>query len=303
MIPGALIGDIIGSAYESKVRRVKSKDFPLISQFSRFTDDTVMTMAVAHALMKRKKGESITESEYESAVIESLQDFGRGYAAVGCSRAFKAWLFSDDPKPYNAFTNGAAMKVSPVAWWFDDLQTVERFAELTAGVSYNHPEGIKGAQSTAAAVFLARTGKSKDDIRSYITTRYGYDLSRTLDEIRPGYKFDTSCAGSVPEAITAFLESESFEDAIRNAISLGGDADTLAAITGGIAEGFYGVPEELELLVRPLLDGFMMSEIERWNKALNGDDVTEKVNNGITEMVFIPGGSGSFNSMADKQKA
>lgn len=315
MIPGALIGDIIGSTYESSKRRVKSKDFPLISEHSRFTDDSVMTMAVAHALMKWKKGDTISESEYEQAVIETMRDFGRKYPHAGYGRFFKAWLSSDDPQPYNAFTNGAAMKVSPVAWYFDDLQTVEKFAAITAGVSHNHPEGIKGAQSTAAAIFLARTGKSKDDIRSYITIRYGYDLSRKLDDIRPVYKFDTSCAGSVPEAIIAFLESDDFEDAIRNAVSLGGDADTLACIAGAIAEGFYGVPEELESLVRPVLDDFMMSEVENWRKALSTEEVTpaEKVKNGITEMVFILDRSGSmsglesdtiggFNSMIARQK-
>ena len=318
MIPGALIGDIIGSTYESKKRRVKSKDFPLMSEFSRFTDDSVMTMAVAHTLMKWKKGSEINEAEFKQDIVENMREFGRKYAHVGYSNAFKEWIFSDDPKPYNAFTNGAAMKISPVAWYFDDLQTVEKFAEITVSVTHNHPEGIKGAQATAAAIFLARTGKSKDDIRSYITIRYGYDLNRTCDEIRPDYHFDVSCQGSVPEAIIAFLDSNSFEDAIRNAISLGGDSDTLASIAGAIAEGFYGVPAEIESIVRPVLDEFMMSEIERWNKALNAEDVTEstpveRVKNGITEMVFILDRSGSmtgleddtiggFNSMIEKQK-
>lgn len=276
MIPGALIGDIIGSTYESRKRRTKSKDFPLMSEFSRFTDDSVMTVAVAHTLMQWKKGATIDESEYESAVIENMRTFGRKYTHVGYSRAFSAWLSSDNPQPYNALTNGAAMKISPVAWWFDDIQTVEKFAGITAGVTHNHPEGIKGAQATAAAIFLARKGHTKDDIRGYITARYGYDLSRKLDDIRPDYTFDMTCQGSVPEAIIAFIESENFEDAIRNAVSLGGDSDTLACITGAIAEGFYGVPAEIEEQVKYVLDGFMLSEIERWNKALNIEDLSQQ---------------------------
>ncbi|MBQ3403672.1 MAG: ADP-ribosylglycohydrolase family protein [Synergistaceae bacterium] len=275
MILGAIAGDIIGSPYESRRRRTKSKDFPLMSEFSRFTDDTVMTMAVAHALMKWRKGDHIDESEYEAAVIETLRDFGRAYSGRGCSRRFKEWLFSDDPKPYNGYTNGAAMKVSPVGWYFDDLQTVERFAEITAGVSHNHPEGIRGAQSTAAAVFLARTGHSKDDIRNYITERYGYDLSRRLDDIRPDYRFETACEKSVPEAIISFLEAEDFEDAVRNAVSLGGDSDTLAAIAGSIAQGMWGVPAYIEEMVKPALEDFILSELERWERALNGEDVSD----------------------------
>ena len=317
MIPGALIGDIIGSVYE--FNNVKSKDFPLMSERSIPTDDSFMMMAIAHALMKWKKGEEIDESEFQQAVKDSMREFGRAYPRASYGKRFREWIFSDDPKPYNSFGNGSAMRVAPVAWYFDDLQTVERYAEITALPTHNHPKGIKGAQATAAAIFLARTGKSKDDIRSYISIRYGYNMKRTCDEIRPDYDFDASCQGTVPEAIIAFLDAENFEDAIRNAISLGGDSDTIACITGAIAEAFYGVPEEIESLVRPAIDEFMMSEIERWNKAINGEDVTqdskpvERVKNNITEMIFILDRSGSmtglegdtiggFNSMIAKQK-
>ncbi len=317
MIPGALIGDVIGSVYE--FNNVKTKNFPLMSERSIPTDDSFMTMAISHALMKWKKGEEIDESEFQQAVIDSMREFGRAYPRASYGKRFREWIFSDDPKPYNSFGNGSAMRVAPVAWYFDDLQTVERYAEITALPTHNHPEGIKGAQATAAAIFLARTGKSKDDIRSYISIRYGYDMKRTCDEIRPYYDFDASCQGTVPEAIIAFLDSENFADAIRNAISLGGDSDTIACITGAIAEAFYGVPEEIDALVRPVIDEFMMSEIERWNKAINGTDVTqdskpvERVKNNITEMIFILDRSGSmtglegdtiggFNSMIAKQK-
>ncbi|MBR0151307.1 MAG: ADP-ribosylglycohydrolase family protein [Synergistaceae bacterium] len=303
MIPGAIIGDIIGSVYEFD--NIKSKDFPLISERSTPTDDSCMTMAIAHALMKWKKGSAIDPAEFQQAVTDSMREFGKAYPRASYGGRFREWLFSPDPKPYNSWGNGSAMRVSPVAWWFDDLQSVEKYAEITALPTHNHPEGIKGAQATAAAVFLARTGKSKDDIRSYISIRYGYDLSRTCDGIRPDYDFDESCQGTVPEAIIAFLESDSFEDAIRNAISLGGDSDTIACITGAIAEGFYGVPEEISSLVRPVIDDFMMSELERWSKALKGENVAgdsqpvKKSSNGITEMVFILDRSGSMTGLED----
>ena len=316
MILGAVIGDVIGSPYE--FNNVKAKDFPLITDRSIPTDDSFMTMAIAHALMNWHKGDDIPESEFEQAVIRSMQEFGRAYPRASYGRRFREWMFSEDPKPYDSYANGSAMRVSPVAWYFDDLQTVEKYAEITSRVTHDHPEGIKGAQATAAAVFLARTGKSKSDIKSYISVRYGYDLNRTCDEIRPYYSFEVSCQKSVPEAIIAFLEAEDFEDAIRNAISLGGDSDTIAAITGAIAEGMWGTPEHLEQLVRPKLDEFMLSEMDRWAKALAGDKTdspaVERKKNNITDMVFILDRSGSmsgleddtiggFNSMIEKQKA
>ena len=316
MIFGAIIGDVIGSPYEFRRNNIKTTEFPLISEYSRFTDDSVMTFAVAHALMNWKKGEEIDESEFEEAVKESMLEFGNKYPKAGYGSKFVKWLGSRNPQPYNSYGNGSAMRVSPVAWYFDDLESVERFAAASARPSHNHPEGIKGAQATAAAIFLSRTGKSKADIKSYISIRYGYDLSRTLDEIRPDYDFDATCQGSVPEAIIAFLEGNSFEDVIRRAVSVGGDSDTIAAIAGSIAQGMYGIPDEIEKQIMPLLDDFMKDELKRWDNALSGkkDEPVEKVKNGITEMVFILDRSGSmqglendtiggFNSMIQKQKA
>lgn len=240
---GAIIGDIIGSVYEWN--NIKTKDFPLFMPDCFFTDDTVMTIAIAEGLMNGG-----TSKEF----IVAMKKYGRMYPDAGYGGRFGSWLFSEDTKPYNSWGNGSAMRVSPVAWFYDSLLEVEKHAEISASVTHNHPEGIKGAQATAAAIFLARKGKSKDDIKEYIESKYGYDLSRSLDDIRPSYIFNESCQGTVPEAIIAFLESTDFEDAIRNAISLGGDSDTLAAITGSIAEGAYGVPEIIKEKALSILD-------------------------------------------------
>ncbi len=230
---GAIAGDIIGSVYEA--RPIKTKDFPLFQNRSRFTDDSVLTVAVAKAILEK--------SGYE----ETVQDMGRRYPHAGYGGSFMRWLMLEHPRPYNSWGNGAAMRVSPVGFAFDDEKIVLAEAEKTAEITHNHPEGIKGAQATALAVFLARTGTGKNDIRMRISREFGYDLDRTVDDIRPGYSFDVSCQGTVPEAVIAFLDSDSWEDAVRNAVSLGGDSDTLACITGGIAEAFYGgVPKEIE---------------------------------------------------------
>lgn len=227
---GAIAGDIIGSVYE---RRCAPDDFPLFVAASRFTDDSVLTLATADAIRS------------DTPFADAYWSFGRRYPHAGYGGAFRNWLRSDDRKPYNSWGNGSAMRVSPVAWAFDTEREVLDTAERSAAPTHNHPEGILGAQAVALSVFLARRGRSKDDIRSAITS-LGYDLSRSLDEIRPTYRFDVSCRGSVPEAITAFLESNSVETAIRLAISLGGDADTQAAIAGSIAEASYGgVPEPI----------------------------------------------------------
>ena len=204
MILGALVGDIVGSPYE--FANMKTKEFPLVSEKSHFTDDSVMTMAIAHALTKRPKGSEIDELEFEQAVIDSMQEFGGLYPRASYGGMFRRWLISGNPRPYNSWGNGSAMRVSPVAWYFDDLESVERFAAVTARVTHNHPEGIKGAKATAAAIFMARKGSSKDEIKSYITGKYGYDFDRKLDDIRPDYEFDVSCRGSVPIAIIAFLK-------------------------------------------------------------------------------------------------
>ena len=238
---GAILGDIIGSPYEFDMGS-KTKDFPLFSRESGFTGDTVMTLAVAEAFL----GAPQDEDAIRRRLIHAMRDWGHRYPGAGYGIRFCRWLASSDPQPYNSFGNGSAMRVSSVAWLFDDMETVRRMARLSAEVTHNHPEGIKGAEATAAAIFLARTGHTKAEIKTYIETEFHYDLSRTCDQIRPGYRHVESCQETVPEAITAFLEGKSFEDVIRTAVSLGGDCDTLTAIAGSIAEGFHGVPEQLK---------------------------------------------------------
>ena len=247
---GAILGDIIGSPYEFD-RSGKTKDFPLFSPESRFTDDTVMTVAVADAFLSCPAYAS--DEEIRQQLVCSMQRFGRLHPGIGYGAKFFAWLMSEDPQPYGSWGNGSAMRVSSAGWLFNDLDTVLNTARLSAEVSHDHPEAIKGAQATAAAVFLARTGSSKDEIKAYIESVFGYDLSRTCDEIRPGYRHDVSCRGTVPEAITAFLEGTGFEDVIRTAVSLGGDCDTLTCIAGSMAEAFYGIPDELKQICRPYL--------------------------------------------------
>lgn len=238
---GAILGDIIGSPYEFDMGD-KTKKFPLFSERSAFTDDTVMTIAVAEAFMDAPED----EVEIKKRLVASMQKWGHRYPGAGYGLRFCDWLEADDPQPYNSFGNGSAMRVSSVAWLYNDLDTARRMARLSAEVTHNHPEGIKGAEATASAIFLAHTGSSKAGIKVYIEDQFGYDLSRSCDEIRPGYYHVESCQETVPEAITAFLEGDSFEDVIRTAVSLGGDCDTLTCIAGSIAEGFYGIPEELK---------------------------------------------------------
>lgn len=266
---GAIVGDIAGSPYEFDNRRdeAHSMKFPLVLKgVSNFTDDTVLTLAVADALMRAipKRGGDSDGDKFREAVKKSMREFARRYPRAGYGARFMYWIKTDKPQPYGSFGNGSAMRVSPVAWAFDDLGTVERFAEISAEVSHNHPEGIKGAQATASAIFMARTGVSKPEIRQYITERYGYDLTRTLDEIRPYYRHVESCQETVPEAITAFLEGNSFEDVTRKAISLSGDSDTLTAIACSIAEGMYGIPEEINEMMLPLLDDFLTDKLLAW---------------------------------------
>lgn len=223
---GAIAGDIIGSVYE--IHPIKSKDFPLFQPGCHFTDDSVLTIAIAKAILE--------DGDYKNAVWE----LGRKYPSAGYGGSFIHWLRSEDPQPYNSWGNGAAMRVSPVGYAYDTEKRVLEEARYTAVISHDHPEGIKGAQATALCIYLARTVKNKGIIRREIASRFGYDLNRTVEEIRPSYRFHVSCQRSVPEAIISFLDSESYEDAIRNAISLGGDSDTLACIAGGIAEAYYG---------------------------------------------------------------
>ena len=239
---GAILGDIIGSPYEFD-RGNKSKDYPLFSPNSAYTDDSVMTLAVADAFLSLSP--EAADKDIRRRLIQSMQTHGRKYPYAGYGGMFRRWLKDSNPQPYGSYGNGSAMRVSSVAWMFDTLEAVRHAARLSAQVTHNHPEGIKGAEATASAIFLARTGASKQEIRSYIREQFGYPLLRTCDEIRPTYHHVESCQETVPEAITAFLEGNSFEDVIRTAVSLGGDCDTLTAIAGSIAEGFYGVPENL----------------------------------------------------------
>ena len=260
---GAILGDIIGSPYEFDMGD-KTKDFPLFSQQSEFTDDTVMTLAVAQGFLDA--GPEADDGTIRQSIVRSMQELAKQYPNAGYGRRFTGWLRSGDPEPYGSYGNGSAMRVSSAAWLFHDLDSVLRAAKLSAEVTHNHPEGIKGAQATAAAIFLARTGHSKAEIRQYIMETFGYDLSRTCDEIRPAYRHVESCQETVPEALTAFLEGEDFEDVIRTAVSLGGDCDTLAAIAGSIAEGFYGVPEELAGECMNRLPDDLRETVERFQK-------------------------------------
>ena len=250
---GAILGDIIGSPYEFDHNNIKTKNFPLFSRNSQFTDDTVMTIAIAEAILYADGDLDDLADE----AVASMQKLGRLYPYAGYGARFVGWVHSDNPKPYNSLGNGAAMRVSPVAWAFDDMETVRKAARAVTAVTHNHPEGIKGAEATAAAIFMARKGASKAEIKAYIESEFGYDLSRTCDEIRPDYRHDETCMRTVPEAFAAFLEGESFEDVIRNAVSLGGDSDTLTAIAGSIAEGFFGIDHKLKAEAVKRLDGLL----------------------------------------------
>ena len=259
---GAIIGDTVGSVYE--FHNIKTTDFPLFDPRSNYTDDSIMTMAVADWLL--------TDPQHGMGTLEaSFLGFAKKYPCPmgGYGGGFHRWLFHPEQlatydedgnhtlgkrHPYNSFGNGAAMRCSANGWMFDTLEKTERVAGLSAAITHSHPEGIKGAQSTAAAIFMARNGKSKEEIKEYISTKYGYNLNRTCDEIRPVYDWDSSCQGTVPEAIVAFLDSTDFESAIRLAVSLGGDSDTLACITGGIAEAFYkDIPDDIALKIWSLI--------------------------------------------------
>ena len=238
---GAVIGDIVGSRFERHGH--KSKVFEFFHPHCRYTDDSVLTIATFDAL-------SICQGDYSNlskVAVERFLFYGRRYRNAGFGHGFYMWLMDEEQKPYNSWGNGSAMRVSPVGWAFDTLEETLEAAKQSAEITHNHPEGIKGAQATAACIYLARTGKSKEYIKEYVETTFGYNLSRTCDEIRPVYQFDGSCQGTVPESIIAFLESTDYEHAIRLTVSLGGDSDTMGAITGAIAEAYNGgVPEHIK---------------------------------------------------------
>lgn len=235
---GAIIGDIIGSVYE--MDNIKTKDFPLFSEKCVFTDDTVQTVAVADAILEHKE----SGADFKGIVLRKLKEYGRKYSSAGFSNRTRAWLLSDDMTPYNSWSNGAAMRVSPCAYLFDDIEDVKKYARMSAEVSHNHPDGVKGAEAAAIATFMARKKRPKDEIRAVVEKDY-YKIPDSLDELRKVYKFDLTCEGSIAPAVLAFLEAEDFEDTIRNAISIGGDSDTIAAIAGAMAEGYYGIPNEI----------------------------------------------------------
>ena len=262
---GAILGDIIGSPYEFDMGN-KSKDFPFFDEGCGFTDDTVMTIAVAQGLMQA--GADADDQTIKDAIIDAMHTWGQKYPAAGYGSNFGMWLYLKDRKPYNSFGNGSAMRVCAAAWLFEDLDTVRRMARLSADVTHDHPEGIKGAEATAAAIFLARTGSTKAEIRAYVEENFHYDLSRTCDEIRPTYRHVESCQETVPEAITAFLEGQDFEDVIRTAVSLGGDCDTLTCIAGSIAEAFYGVPDDLKAQCRSRLTADILEVVDRFYEAI-----------------------------------
>ena len=270
---GAILGDIIGSPFEFD-RGDKTKDFKLFSRKSHFTDDSVMTLAVCEALLK--VGQDAAAKEIEDAVISSMQSWGRRYPHEGYGGYFRRWLTARHPEPYNSFGNGSAMRVSAVGWLYNSLEKTRTVAKATANVTHNHPEGIKGAEATASAIFMARNGSSKEEIKKYIENEFHYDLNRTLNEIRPSYHMDETCQKTVPEAIIAFLEAKDFEDAIRNAVSLGGDTDTLGAITGSIAEAYFGISETLISECRNRINKDMRDVVDALYSLVREDNLPNK---------------------------
>jgi ADP-ribosylglycohydrolase len=250
---GAIAGDIIGSTHE--FNPTKSEKFTLFARGSDFTDDTVLTVAVADCILHKK--------DY----AKTIKEYGRRYPGRGYGGNFRRWLNSTDNSPYNSFGNGSAMRVSPVGFAFNSLEKVLEEAKRSAAVTHNHPEGIKGAQAVAASIFLARQKNNKERIRGYMESQFGYDLHRTIDEIRPGVTFDETCQGSVPQAILAFLDSADYEDALRKAISLGADADTQACIAGGIAQAFYQIiPPNIIVNTRRILDPDLLKIVDDFNR-------------------------------------
>ena len=233
---GAIIGDIVGSVYE--FQNTKSTDFDLFTPWTKFTDDTVMTMAVAKWLVE-------DESHSLQGLVYYMQELGRKYPNAGYGGNFDAWLYRENPQPYNSWGNGAGMRVSPVGLYAKTLDEALALAAVTAAVTHNHPEGVKGAQAIATSVFLCKEGKTKEEIRDYVERVFDYDLHRKIADIRPSYSFDVSCQGSVPEAIIAFLEGNTYEEVIRLAISLGGDSDTIACMAGAIAACMYPIPDDI----------------------------------------------------------
>ena len=238
---GALLGDMIGAPYEFDMGN-KTKEFPLCCGESHYTDDSVMTIAVAEALLDSQFRE---DSEIRTALVKSMRKWGRKYPHAGYGGRFRDWLRAKNPEPYGSYGNGSAMRVSPAGWLYDTIERTREVARWTAEITHDHPEGVKGAESLAAVIFLARNKYGMDEIREYIVREFGYDLSRTVDEIRPDYHHVEDCLRTMPEAFECFLESTDYEDCIRNVVSIGGDVDTLGAIAGAAAEAFWGIPKQI----------------------------------------------------------
>ena len=258
---GAIIGDIVGSRFEFD-RGDKSKDFELLTRENCFTDDTVMTVAVAEALMEA--GRYAGEAEVKAALIRSMKKWGQKYPDAGYGARFIKWVLSDDPEPYGSYGKGSAMRVSPSGFYYDTIERTREVARWTAEVTHNHPEGVKGAEATAAAIFLARKGAEKELIEMYLMKEFGYNLSRCLDEIRPTYHHVEDCMNTMPEAFECFLESESYEDCLRNVMYIGGDTDTLCAISGAIAEAFWEIPWSIIEAAVPYLPDDIMEVVRRF---------------------------------------
>jgi len=253
---GAIAGDVVGSVHE--YAGTKTKNFPLFVRHSNFTDDSVLTVAVADWILTNKD------------LIDTFHEYVRAYPGRGYGSMFGQWASTKSRKPYNSYGNGSAMRVSPVGFAFGTIEEVLDYAARSAAVTHDHSEAIRGAQATAAAIFYARTYHDKKKLHDFVTSQFGYDLTRRLDDIRPQYSFTETCYGTVPQALIAFLESTSYEDAIRNAISLGGDADTLACITGGVAEAYYGgVPSDIADRVMALLDDRILKVVEQFRRRFN----------------------------------
>ena len=264
---GAIFGDIVGSVYE--FHNIKTKRFELFEKRSRFTDDTVMTLAVASALTvyDEKSAGGISDlALFKQILVGKLHEFGEAYPDAGYGGRFFDWLAEGNTVPYNSFGNGSAMRVSPVVWYANSLDEALALAKACAEVTHNHPEGVKGAVVTAGAAYLARKGAGKEKIKAFVSQYY--DIGFTLEEIRPTYTFNETCQGSVPQAMVAFLESDSFEDAIRNAVSIGGDSDTLGAIAGAVAEAFYGMDKEQIVAVVTRLDQNLIRQIKLFQECV-----------------------------------
>ena len=280
---GAIIGDIVGSRFEFNNHR--SKDFELFTDECEATDDSIMTLAVAKAIMETEKkmkpllSQRENNHEYnlllESMAIKYMQEIGRKYPYCGYGGMFRHWVFSDNPKPYNSYGNGAAMRISPVGFFAVTEYELRELSKIVTAVTHNHEEGIKGAEAVALSIFMAKRGATKEEIRNEINENY-YGLDFTIDEIRDTYRFNETCQGTVPQAIVAFFESSSFEDTIRTAISVGGDSDTLAAITGSIAEAYYGVPKEIIEKALAYLDSELRSIYEEWRELIDDKSITHE---------------------------